>query len=42
VHRRVTYYTTLNAGLATIEALDHIDEVDVNRLQDLHSEAARA
>jgi carbamoyl-phosphate synthase large subunit len=42
VHRRVTYYTTLNAGLATIEALDHIDEVEVNRLQDLHSEAARA
>ena len=42
VHRRVTYYTTLNAGLATIEALDHIDEVDVNRLQDLHSEAAGA
>ena len=42
VHRRVTYYTTLNPGLATIEALDHIDEVDVNRLQDLHSEAARA
>jgi len=42
VHRRVTYYTTLAAGLATCEALDHIDEVEVNRLQDLHSEAARA
>ena len=41
VHRRVTYYTTLAAGLATCEALDHIDEVEVNRLQDLHSEAAR-
>jgi carbamoyl-phosphate synthase large subunit len=39
VHRRVTYYTTLAAGLATCEALDHIDEVEVNRLQDLHSEA---
>jgi len=36
VHRRVTYYTTLAAALATCEALDHIDEVDVNRLQDLH------
>jgi carbamoyl-phosphate synthase large subunit len=39
VHRRVTYYTTLAAALATCEALDHIDEVDVNRLQDLHREA---
>ena len=42
VHRRVTYYTTLAAGLATCEALDHVDEVEVNRLQDLHSEALRA
>jgi carbamoyl-phosphate synthase large subunit len=42
VQRRVTYYTTLAAGLATCEALDHVDEVEVNRLQDLHSEAARA
>jgi carbamoyl-phosphate synthase large subunit len=42
VHKRVTYYTTLNAGLATCEALDHIDEVEVNRLQDLHAEAAHA
>ncbi len=42
VHRRVTYYTTLAAGLATCEALDHIDEVEVNRLQDLHAEAAGA
>jgi carbamoyl-phosphate synthase large subunit len=39
VHRRVTYYTTLAAGLASCEALDHLDEVDVNRLQDLHREA---
>jgi carbamoyl-phosphate synthase large subunit len=39
VHRRVTYYTTIAAGLATCEALDHIDEVEVNRLQDLHAEA---
>ena len=37
VHRRVTYYTTLAAALATCEALDHLDEVDVNRLQDLHA-----
>jgi carbamoyl-phosphate synthase large subunit len=42
VHRRVTYYTTLNAGLATCEALDHVDDVEVNRLQDLHKEAVRA
>ncbi|HEY2809188.1 MAG TPA: carbamoyl-phosphate synthase large subunit [Steroidobacteraceae bacterium] len=42
VHRRVTYYTTLAAGLATCEALDHMDEVEVNRLQDLHAQAARA
>ena len=41
-HRRVTYYTTLAAGLATCEALDHLDEVEVNRLQDLHREALGA
>ena len=40
VHRRVTYYTTLAAALATCEALDHLDEVDVNRLQDLHQQVA--
>ncbi|MEP7313895.1 MAG: carbamoyl-phosphate synthase large subunit [Pseudomonadota bacterium] len=38
VHRRITYYTTLAAGLASCEALDHVDEVGVNRLQDLHLE----
>jgi carbamoyl-phosphate synthase large subunit len=38
VHRRVTYYTTLAAALATCEALDHLDDVDVNRLADLHRE----
>jgi carbamoyl-phosphate synthase large subunit len=42
VHKRVTYYTTLAAGLATCEALDHMDEVEVNRLQDLHQEALGA
>jgi carbamoyl-phosphate synthase large subunit len=40
VHHRVTYYTTLAAALATCEALDHLDEVDVNRLQDLHREVS--
>jgi carbamoyl-phosphate synthase large subunit len=39
VHKRVTYYTTLAAALATCEALDHLDAVEVNRLQDLHKEA---
>ncbi len=38
VHHRITYYTTLAAALASCEALDHMDEVDVNRLQDLHQE----
>ncbi len=46
VQRRVTYYTTLAAALATCEALDSLDEVGVNRLQDLHrpspSEESRA
>jgi carbamoyl-phosphate synthase large subunit len=38
VSRRVTYFTTLAAGLATCEALDHLEDQDVNRLQDLHKE----
>jgi carbamoyl-phosphate synthase large subunit len=42
VHRRVTYYTTLAAAVATCEALDHLDEVEVNRLQDLHHEGLGA
>ncbi len=41
VHRGVTYYTTLAAAVATCEALDHIDEVAVNSLHDLHRRAAR-
>jgi carbamoyl-phosphate synthase large subunit len=41
VSRRVTYFTTLAAGLATCEALDHLEDVDVNRLQDLHGELGR-
>ena len=39
VHRKVTYYTTLAAALATSMALDHLDGGEVNRLQDLHAEA---
>jgi carbamoyl-phosphate synthase large subunit len=38
VARRVTYYTTLPGARATCDALDHLDEVAVNRLQDLHRE----
>jgi carbamoyl-phosphate synthase large subunit len=38
VHRRVTYYTTVAAARATCDALDHVSEVEVNRLQDLHKE----
>ena len=36
VHYKVTYYTTISAAKATCDALDHIDDVEVNRLQDLH------
>jgi len=38
VHKRITYYTTLAGALATCEALEHLDAVEVNRLQDLHKE----
>jgi carbamoyl-phosphate synthase large subunit len=40
VRRNVTYYTTLGAAVATCTALQHMDECDVNRLQDLHKEVA--
>jgi carbamoyl-phosphate synthase large subunit len=40
VHKNVTYYTTLGASIATCKALDHLDDVGVNRLQDLHKEVA--
>ncbi len=36
VHKRVTYYTTVAAGIATCDAIAHMNDVDVNRLQDLH------
>jgi carbamoyl-phosphate synthase large subunit len=38
VRNKVTYYTTLEAANATCEALDHLDDLEVNRLQDLHAE----
>jgi carbamoyl-phosphate synthase large subunit len=40
VHCKVTYYTTLAAAKATCDALDHLDNFGVNRLQDLHAEAS--
>ncbi len=39
VHYKVTYYTTIAAAKATCDAIDHLDNVIVNRLQDLHAEA---
>ena len=38
VRRDVTYYTTLGAAVATCGAIEHLDNCDVNRLQDLHNE----
>jgi carbamoyl-phosphate synthase large subunit len=38
VARRITYYTTVNAARATVDALDHLGDIEVNRLQDLHKE----
>ena len=40
VRKNVTYYTTLSAAVATCNAIEHIDDSDVNRLQDLHGEIA--
>ena len=40
VLKNVTYYTTLGAAIATCTAIEHIDDSDVNRLQDLHREVA--
>jgi carbamoyl-phosphate synthase large subunit len=38
VLRKVTYYTTVAAARATCDALDHLKDLEVNRLQDLHKE----
>jgi carbamoyl-phosphate synthase large subunit len=40
VKHKVTYYTTIAAAKATCEALDYVEHTDVNKLQDLHREAA--
>jgi carbamoyl-phosphate synthase large subunit len=38
VRSNVTYYTTLGAAIASCRAIQSMDEVEVNRLQDLHNE----
>ena len=40
VRSNVTYYTTLGAAIATCRAIEHLDDSDVNCLQDLHKEVA--
>jgi carbamoyl-phosphate synthase large subunit len=40
VHKKITYYTTVAAGIATCDAIAHLNDSDVNRLQDLHKEVA--
>ncbi len=40
VRKNVTYYTTLGAAIATCKAIEHLDDGEVNRLQDLHEEVA--
>ena len=37
VHHKVTYYTTISAAKATCDALDHLDNVRVKSLQELHT-----
>jgi carbamoyl-phosphate synthase large subunit len=41
VRNKVTYYTTLAAARATCDALDHLDNLTVHRLQDLHAEVGK-
>ncbi|MEE3197658.1 MAG: carbamoyl phosphate synthase large subunit, partial [Pseudomonadota bacterium] len=38
VYQKVTYYTTIAAAKVTCDALDHLDNQAVYRLQDLHNE----
>ena len=38
VRQGVTYYTTLGAAIATCTAIEHLDDGEVNRIQDLHNE----
>jgi carbamoyl-phosphate synthase large subunit len=36
IQQKVCYFTTMAGALAAAVAMDHLDKVDVNRLQDLH------
>jgi len=36
MHQRLTYFTTIAGAQAAAMAMDHLDNVVVNRLQDLH------
>jgi len=36
VIRKVTYYTTVAAALATCEAMNYLDNLNVYKLSDLH------
>ncbi len=36
IQQKVCYFTTIAGALAAAVAMDHLDKVDVNRLQDLH------
>ena len=40
VARKITYYTTVAGARATCDALDHLGDIEVNKLQDLHKEPA--
>ncbi|HET8881908.1 MAG TPA: carbamoyl-phosphate synthase large subunit [Solimonas sp.] len=37
IQHKVCYFTTIAGALAAAVAMEHLDELDVNRLQDLHS-----
>ena len=36
IQQKVCYFTTIAGALAAAVAMDHLDKVEVNRLQDLH------
>jgi len=36
MQQRLTYFTTIAGAMAAAQAMDHLDNVIVNRLQDLH------
>ncbi len=40
VKHKITYYTTIAAAKATCDALDYVENTDVNKLQDLHQEVS--